>query len=63
MSNYLARDVYWLWKWAWTYFPWRWERRHPAMARIVRRAYWAQVIKDGWFLGWPLWLGKRKGPG
>lgn len=63
MSNILARDVYFLWKWAWTHFPYRITHRPPVMAGIARRMWWKKIVEDGWFLGWPLWLGKRKGPG
>jgi len=63
MSNYIAQDVKYLWKWAWTYFPWRITWKPPTMTRIVRRMWWQQTVKDGWFLGWPLWFGKKRGKG
>lgn len=62
MSNYILYDVAYLWVLAKTYFPWR-SCHTTNMTRLLRRAYWKKIVKDGWFLGWPLWFGKRRGKG
>ena len=63
MSAFICRDVAFLCRWAWTFWPYRLTRKSSTFTYILRCAYWQHVIEDGWFLGIPLWLGKKRGKG